>query len=64
MNAYIFDDNTKEREYRRLQLIEAANDPTTIALLQRTGIQPGWACLELGPGAGSILQWLGDFDSI
>ena len=60
MNAYIFDDNTKEREYRRLQLIEAANDPTTIGLLQHTGIQPGWSCLELGAGAGSILRWLGN----
>jgi SAM-dependent methyltransferase len=60
MNTYIFDDNTIEREYHRLQLIEAAHDPTTIALLQHTGIQPGWSCLELGPGAGSILRWLGD----
>ncbi len=60
MNAYIFDDNTKEREFHRLQLIEAANDPTTIASLQRTGIQPGWSCLELGAGAGSILRWLGN----
>lgn len=60
MNAYIFDDNTKEREYRRLQLIEAANDPTTIGLLQHIGIQPGWSCLELEAGAGLILRWLGD----
>ena len=60
MNAYIFDDNTIEREYHRLRLIEAANDPTTIALLQHIGIQPGWSSLELGAGAGSILRWLED----
>jgi hypothetical protein len=41
-------------------MIQSANDPTTIALLQGTGIQPGWTCLELGPGAGSILRWLGE----
>jgi hypothetical protein len=60
MNAYIFEDNTIEREYHRLRLIEGANDPTTIALLQHIGIQPGWSSLELGAGAGSILRWLED----
>ncbi len=59
MNDYIFKDNTVEQEHRRLQFIEAAHDPTTRTLLQQTGIQRGWACLELGPGAGSILRWLG-----
>ena len=60
MSPYIFENHAEEPEYRRLQLLEAAHDPTTIALLQRTGIQPGWSCLELGAGAGSILRWLGD----
>lgn len=59
MSAYIFEGHAEDREYRRLRMIETANDPTTIAMLQRTGIQPGWTCLELGPGAGSTLQWLG-----
>lgn len=59
MSAYIFDSNAEERELRRLQLIESANDPTTIELLEKTGIQEGWHCLEMGPGAGSILRWLG-----
>lgn len=59
MSAYIFDNKSEEREFRRLQLVEAANDPTTIALLDEIGIQAGWRCLELGAGAGSILRWLG-----
>jgi SAM-dependent methyltransferase len=59
MNAYIFDNKSEAREFRRLQLVEAANDATTITLLEETGIQPGWKCLELGAGAGSILRWLG-----
>lgn len=59
MNRYIFDDKSEDREYRRLQLVEVANDPNTIPLLEDTGIQTGWHCLELGAGAGSILQWLG-----
>lgn len=59
MQTYIFDHKSEDREYRRLQLVEAANDPTTIPLLEETGIQHGWHCLELGAGAGSILQCLG-----
>jgi len=59
MSQYIFDNTSNEQEFRRLQSVEAANDPTTIALLEETGIQPGWHCLELGTGAGSILRWLG-----
>ncbi len=59
MNDYIFDENSKERELRRLQLVERANDLTSIALLEETGMEPGWHCLELGAGAGSILRWLG-----
>ena len=59
MNQYIFDNKSEEREFHRLQLVEAANDPTTIKLLEETGIQPGWHCLELGAGAGSILRWMG-----
>ena len=60
MSTYIFDNKSEEQEFRRLQLVEAANDSTTITLLEKTGIQPGWGCLELGAGAGSILRWLGD----
>ncbi len=59
MNQYIFDNKSDTREFQRLQLVEAANDPTTIRLLEETEIQPGWHCLELGTGAGSILRWLG-----
>jgi len=59
MSSYIFESQSEDREFHRLRMIESANDPATIALLHRTGIQPGWTCLELGPGAGSILQWLG-----
>ena len=60
MSGYIFDSNAEEREFRRLQLIESANDSTTMELLEKTGIQEGWHCLEMGPGAGSILRWLGN----
>lgn len=59
MSSYIFESHAEDREFHRLRMIESANDPESIAILQRTGIQRGWTCLELGPGAGSIVQWLG-----
>jgi SAM-dependent methyltransferase len=61
MTGYVFESNRDEQELERLRLIEEALDPTTRMHLQRTGIQAGWRCLELGAGAGSIMQWLGSF---
>jgi SAM-dependent methyltransferase len=60
MGTYVFDKNMKDRELGRLRMIEAARDPSTIQLLERTGIQSGWRCLELGPGGGSMLRWVGE----
>ena len=59
MSVYVFDKNLGDRELRRLRMIEVARDPSSIQLLRRTGIQTGWKCLEIGPGAGSMLGWIG-----
>src|SRR5262245_49683388 len=54
---YLFDHAAKaERE--RLAAIEAAADPLTIECLEKIGVGPGWHCLEVGAGAGSIVEWL------
>ncbi|MGP3690381.1 class I SAM-dependent methyltransferase [Streptomyces sp. IBSNAI002] len=45
-------------ERRRLQALEAFADPATCAVIENRGIQPGWRCLELGGGAGSVARWL------
>jgi len=47
-------DNAWQRGRARLDAIEAFLDPGTIHLLDRLGIAPGWHCLELGAGGGSI----------
>ena len=54
---YLFE-NAWEHARRRLTLLERCFDPGTIRRLQRVGIQPGWHCLEVGAGAGSIARWL------
>lgn len=58
MSQYIFEHNRVDRELKRLRMIERAVDAGTIALLERAGVTDGWACLEVGAGAGSVVQWL------
>src|ERR1700730_1168835 len=47
-----------EHEPRRLSLLEAHADPTSIRRLQASGISTGSRCLEVGAGRGSIARWL------
>jgi 2-polyprenyl-3-methyl-5-hydroxy-6-metoxy-1,4-benzoquinol methylase len=55
--AYLFThDDKAERE--RLAAIEAGLDPGTIECLEKIGVRDGWRCLEVGAGAGSIVEWL------
>lgn len=50
-----------EPELARLQALERVYDPVTARVLQDIGVpQPGWRCLELGAGAGSVVRWLAD----
>lgn len=59
MTRYLFEKNADDRELGRLRMIEAAVDADTIRLLEEAGITTGWSCLELGAGAGSIVEWMG-----
>jgi len=45
-------------ENLRLHLLEQLLDPLTIRRLEALQIQPGWRCLEVGAGEGSIARWL------
>ncbi|MBE9011202.1 class I SAM-dependent methyltransferase [Pseudanabaenaceae cyanobacterium LEGE 13415] len=58
MSQYVFTDVQQIRELERLQTIEQIFDPATRSRLQATGIEANWCCLEVGAGAGSIVQWL------
>ncbi len=57
--SYIFDQTQHLKERTRLQAIEKIFDPATERRLLGTGLKSGWRCLEIGPGAGSIMRWLG-----
>jgi SAM-dependent methyltransferase len=51
-------DNGWDEARRRLRLLEQCYDPGTIRQLRALGVMPGWRCLELGAGGGSITQFL------
>jgi len=54
------DDETARREHERLRVLARWRDPATIRALEATGIAPGWRCLEVGAGAGSISAWMAE----
>jgi SAM-dependent methyltransferase len=57
MSQYIFD-NAAAQTKQRFQSLESLFDPRTIRALEDTGIEPGWRCLEVGAGSGSVATWL------
>ena len=52
--AYLL--GTEER--RRLELLEQCLDPITTRSLDAIGVAPGWRCLEVGGGGGSVTRML------
>ncbi len=47
-------------EQQRLALMSSLLDPIERARFARLGVRPGWRCLELGCGNGSIAQALAE----
>jgi SAM-dependent methyltransferase len=57
--SYLFD-HAWPAERARLESLQAVLDPGTLRVLDATGVGPGWRCLEVGGGAGSVAAWLCD----
>lgn len=55
---YIFEHAQDQAELARLQLIEQLHDPRSRRLIEELRIPKDGHCLEVGPGAGSIMRWL------
>ncbi len=53
-------DTKTTAELDRLNVLEGIFDPFSLRNLDRLGIQPGWRCLEVGAGAGSIARRMGE----
>jgi SAM-dependent methyltransferase len=56
---YAFDNAWVAAE-RRLTELERLLDPGSIQHLSRLAVGPGWSCLEVGAGRGSIARWLAE----
>jgi hypothetical protein len=59
-SEYVFQRVEDQRELDRLRMIEQVFDPASRRRLLGTGLQPGWRCLEVGLGAGSIMTWMSE----
>ena len=57
--SYAFE-NARAVQRDRLRLLAALLDDGTFRLLERLGVRPGWRCLEVGAGNGSVAAWLCD----
>ncbi len=55
--SYQFD-HQWHQERARLAALESAFDPWSKRAILDTNPQPGWRCLEVGGGGGSIAEWL------
>ena len=53
-------DNATSQAPARLGALSDLYDEGTIRHLEACGVGPGWRCLEIGGGNGSIARWLAD----
>lgn len=58
---YAFDQQTGgDAERERLAMLASIRDAHTIRCLDAVGVSPGWRCVDVGAGVGSIACWLSE----
>jgi SAM-dependent methyltransferase len=60
VSEYVFDNSQTVPTANRFAALEHRYDPVTTARLADLDIAPGWHCLEIGAGGGSIANWLAE----
>ncbi|HEV8441925.1 MAG TPA: methyltransferase domain-containing protein [Steroidobacteraceae bacterium] len=56
-SAYLLD-NASDKAGARMDVLSRLFDAPTQRVLERVGLAPGWRCLEIGGGGGSIARWM------
>jgi SAM-dependent methyltransferase len=57
-DRYLSKDSPDALERERLALLTQIADPITTRRLTALGVGPGWRCLDVGAGDGSVARWL------
>ena len=57
---YVAADTADDFERERLELLARLMNPMTASRLERIGVGPGWRCLEVGAGNGSVARLLAE----
>ena len=60
MNPYIFDNAAEAETSERFASLDALYNFRTFRFLETVGIGPGWHCLEVGGGSGSVAAWMAE----
>jgi precorrin-6B methylase 2 len=59
MSDYVLSQlGAQEFERERLALLAEVTDPFTLAQLDVISVQPGWRCVDIGAGSGSVTRML------
>ena len=59
-NRYLAKHSPDAFERERLALLTQFADPITARRLTDLGVGPGWRCLDVGAGDGSVARWFDD----
>lgn len=58
-SGYLLDNAARQVPARFAALSELFDEPT-FRRFQQVGVRPGWRCLEIGAGGGSVARWLAE----
>ena len=60
MNSYIFENAAEAETAERFATLDTLYNFRTFRFLETAGIAPGWHCLEVGGGSGSVAAWMAE----
>jgi SAM-dependent methyltransferase len=60
MTTYTFETPVEAKVEERFALLDALYNARTFRFLDTAGIAPGWHCLEVGGGSGSVAAWMAE----